>query len=62
MHDEEKQLQNNTLIFGLTPVFLVSSIAIVIFVIGSLVFREGATNLFGAKKKVCYLEVLITAR
>lgn len=50
MHEEGKQLQNNTKIFGLTPVFFVSSIVIVIFVIGSLVFREGATNLFGATR------------
>lgn len=50
MHEEGKQLQNNTKIFGLTPVFLVSSIVIVIFVIGALVFREGATNLFGASR------------
>ena len=51
MHEEGKQPQNNTKIFGLTPVFLVSAITIVIFVIGSLVFREGATNLFGATRK-----------
>ena len=51
MREEGKQLQNNTKIFGLTPVFLVSSIAIVIFVIGSLVFREGATSLFDATRK-----------
>ena len=37
--------------FGLTPVFLVSAITIVIFVIGSLVFREGATIIFGATRK-----------
>ena len=51
MREEGQQLQNNTKIFGLTPVFLVSSIAIIIFVIGSLVFREGATNLFEATRK-----------
>ena len=51
MHEEGKQPQNDTKIFGLTPVFLISSIAIVIFVIGSLVFREGATSLFGATRK-----------
>ncbi|MDE0014049.1 MAG: BCCT family transporter [Candidatus Poribacteria bacterium] len=51
MHEEGKQLQNDTKIFGLTPVFFVSSIVIVIFVIGSLVFREGATNLFGATRR-----------
>ena len=31
----------------LTPVFVISSIAIVIFIIGSLIFQEGATKLFG---------------
>ena len=31
----------------LTPVFVISSIAIIAFVIGSLVFQEGATKLFG---------------
>ena len=31
----------------LTPVFIISSIAIVVFIIGSLVFQEGATKLFG---------------
>lgn len=51
MNEEGKHLENNTKIFGLTPVFLVSSITIVIFVIGSLVFREGATNVFGASRK-----------
>ena len=51
MHEEGKHLQNDTKIFGLTPVFLISSIAIVIFVVVSLVFREGATNLFGATRK-----------
>ena len=51
MHEEGKHHQNDTNIFGLTPVFLVSSIAIVIFVVGSLVFREGATHLFGATRK-----------
>ena len=51
MHEEGKQLQNNTKILGLTPVFFVSSIVIVIFVIGSLVFREGAASLFGATRK-----------
>ena len=51
MHEEGKRLQNDTKIFGLTPVFLVSSITIAIFVIVSLVFREGATTLFGATRK-----------
>ena len=31
----------------LTPVFVISSIAIVIFIVGALVFQEGATKLFG---------------
>ena len=31
----------------LTPVFVISAIAIVIFVVGALVFQEGATKLFG---------------
>lgn len=31
----------------LTPVFVISSIAIVIFIIGSLIFQESATKLFG---------------
>lgn len=31
----------------LTSVFVISSIAIVVFIIGSLVFQEGATKLFG---------------
>jgi len=51
MNEEGKQLENNTKIFGLTPVFLVSSITIITFVIGSLVWREGATDLFGATRK-----------
>ena len=51
MHEEGKHPQNDTKIFGLTPVFLTSSIVIVIFVIASLVFREGATSLFGATRK-----------
>ena len=51
MHEEGKQPQNNTKMFGLTPVFLVSAITILIFVIGSLIFRENATNLFGATRK-----------
>lgn len=51
MHEDGQQLQNNTKIFGLTPVFLVSAITIVIFVLGSLIFREGATSLFGATRK-----------
>ena len=51
MHEEGKQPQNDTKIFGLTPVFFVSTITIVLFVIGSLVFREEATTLFGATRK-----------
>ena len=31
----------------LTPVFVTSSIAIVVFIVGALVFREGATLIFG---------------
>ena len=31
----------------LTPVFVISSIAIVVFIVGALVFQEGATELFG---------------
>ena len=31
----------------LTPVFVMSSITIVVFIIGSLIFQEGATTLFG---------------
>ena len=45
---EEKEYRR---LFGLdiylTPVFVIASIAIVIFVIGSLIFQEGATKLFG---------------
>lgn len=36
--------------FGLTPVFLVSAITIVIFIIGSLIFNKEATQLFGATR------------
>ena len=32
----------------LTPVFVISSIAILIFIVGALVFQEGATKLFGS--------------
>ena len=31
----------------LTPVFVISGIAIIVFIIGSLIFQEGATKLFG---------------
>jgi BCCT family betaine/carnitine transporter len=60
MHEEGKQPQQMPhqmeegryrKLFGLeiylTPVFVISSIAIIAFVIGSLVFQEGATKLFG---------------
>ena len=56
MHEEGKgpQLPEDReyrKLFGLdiylTPVFVIASIAIVAFVIGSLVFQEGATTLFG---------------
>ena len=56
MHEEGKQPQymqerEYRKLFGLeiylTPVFVISSIAIVVFIIGSLVFQEGATKLFG---------------
>ena len=36
--------------FGLSPVFLISAITIIIFVVGSLVFRESATKIFGATR------------
>ena len=36
--------------FGLTPVFLVSAITIVVFIIGSLIFKAEATKLFGATR------------
>ena len=36
--------------FGFTPVFLISAITIIIFVLASLVFKEGATKLFGATR------------
>ena len=56
MHEEGKQPQymqerEYKKLFGLeiylTPVFVISSIAIVVFIIGSLIFQEGATKLFG---------------
>ena len=56
MHEEGKQPQymqdkEHKKLFGLeiylTPVFIISSIAIVAFIIGSLIFQEGATKLFG---------------
>ena len=56
MNEEGKQPQHMRereyrKLFGLdiylTPVFVVSSIAIVVFIIGSLIFQEGATKLFG---------------
>ena len=36
--------------FGLSPVFLISAITIIVFVIGSLIFNETATKLFGATR------------
>ncbi len=56
MHEEGKQPQHMQereyrKLFGLeiylTPVFVISSIAIVVFIIGSLIFQERATELFG---------------
>ena len=56
MNEEGKQPQHMRereyrKLFGLeiylTPVFVISSIAIVAFIIGSLIFQEGATKLFG---------------
>ena len=56
MNEEGKQPQHMRereyrKLFGLdiylTPVFVISSIAIVVFIIGSLIFQEGATKLFG---------------
>ncbi len=56
MHEEGKQPQymqerEYRKLFGLeiylTPVFIISSIAIVVFILGSLIFQEGATKLFG---------------
>ncbi len=47
-HMQEREYKK---LFGLdiylTPVFVISSIAIVVFIIGSLIFQEGATKLFG---------------
>ena len=55
MHEEKQpqymQEREYKKLFGLdiylTPVFVISSIAIVVFIIGSLIFQEGATKLFG---------------
>jgi BCCT family betaine/carnitine transporter len=56
MHEEGKQPQymeerEYRKLFGLeiylTPVFVISSIAILAFIIGALVFQEGATKVFG---------------
>ena len=56
MHEEGKppqymQEREYRKLFGLeiylTPVFVISSIAIIVFIIGALVFQEGATKLFG---------------
>ena len=47
-HMQEREYRK---LFGLeiylTPVFVISSIAIIVFIIGSLIFQEGATKLFG---------------
>ena len=47
-HMQEREYKK---LFGLdiylTPVFVISSIAIVVFIVGSLIFQEGATKLFG---------------
>ena len=56
MHETEKQLHHldenrYRRLFGLeiylTPVFVISSIAITVFIVGSLVFQEEATQYFG---------------
>ena len=56
MHEEGKQPQlpddrEYRKLFGLdiylTPVFVISAIAILAFVVGALVFQEGATKVFG---------------
>ena len=41
---------NGTWPLGLTPVFWISAVAIVIFIIGALLFRDQATTLFGATR------------
>ena len=45
--DEGKYKKLFGLDIYLTPVFVISSITIVVFIIGSLIFKEGATTLFG---------------
>ena len=56
MHEEGQQPQymqerEYKKLFGLeiylTPVFVISGIAIIVFIVGSLIFQEGATKLFG---------------
>ena len=56
MHEEGQQTQlpqdrEYRKLFGLeiylTPVFVISSIVILVFIVGALVFQEGATKLFG---------------
>lgn len=56
MHEEGQQPQHMQereykKLFGLeiylTPVFVISGIAIIVFIVGSLIFQEGATKLFG---------------
>lgn len=50
-HPEHMKEREHKKLFGLeiylTPVFVIASIAIVLFIIGALVFQEGATKLFG---------------
>ncbi len=47
-HMQEREYKK---LFGLeiylTPVFVISGIAIIVFIVGSLIFQEGATKLFG---------------
>ncbi len=59
MNEKEKHLDegadhgsrdNGTSWFGLTPVFVISSITVVVFVIGALVFNKEATKIFGATR------------
>ncbi len=45
--DEGKSRKLFGLEIYLTPVFVISSITIIVFIIGSLIFQEGATKLFG---------------
>ena len=63
MNEEGKQPQpmrerEYRKLFGLeiylTPVFVISSIAIVVFIIGSLIFQKGATELFSNLQSLAY--------